>query len=89
MTCMILDHLAAILFFSGPLLYIGLWMVIDPAGIARLSELLVQVFRNLIQNSGERISERAIEPENATLPRRVRTALRWAGVALLLVAIVV
>jgi hypothetical protein len=85
---MILDHLAAILLFSGPLFYIGLWMVVDPAGIARLPELLVRVFRNLIQTSGGVISEEIRESENAAISRRVRTVLRFAGVALLLIAIV-
>ena len=32
---MVLNHLAAILFFAGPLFYGGLWMVIDPAVVAR------------------------------------------------------
>ena len=30
---MVLQHLAAILLFSGPIFYLGLWMAIDPAGI--------------------------------------------------------
>jgi len=85
---MILDHLAAILLFSGPLFYIGLWMVIDPAGIVRIPELLLRVFRNLIRSSGGLISEKIRESENAAISRRVRTALRFAGVALLLIAIV-
>jgi len=86
---MILDHLAAILFFSGPLFYVGLWMVVDPAGIARLPELVVRVFRNLIRNSGGLISEAVIESEHPAISGRVRTALRLAGAALLLIAIVV
>ena len=35
---MVLDHIAAILVFSGPLFYIGLWMALDPAGIAWVPE---------------------------------------------------
>jgi hypothetical protein len=85
---MILEHLAAILLFSGPLFYIGLWMAIDPAGIARLPALLLRVFRNPIQTSGGLISEEIGESENAPLSRRVRTALRLIGVAVLLIAIV-
>jgi hypothetical protein len=35
----VLNHLAAILFFAGPLFYCGAWLVLDPAGIARLLEM--------------------------------------------------
>ena len=85
---MVLDHLAAILLFSGPLFYIGLWMVVDPTGIARLPELLVRVLTNLIQTSGGLRSEEIRESENSAISRPVRTALRFAGVALLLIAVV-
>jgi hypothetical protein len=83
---MVLDHLAAILLFSGPLFYIGLWMVVDPAGIARLLELLVRVLTNL--TSGGLRSGEIRESENSAISRPVRTALRFAGVALLLIAVV-
>ena len=86
---MILEHLAAILFFSGPLFYVGLWMVGDPAGIACLPEFLVRAFRHLITNSGGQISEAVMESEAAAISRRVRRAFRLTGVALLLIAIVV
>src|ERR1039457_1079657 len=41
---MVLNHIAAIFFFSGPLFYIGLVMVVDPAGIAALPELFAIFF---------------------------------------------
>ena len=33
---MLLNHVAAILFFAGPLFYCGLWLAIAPEGIAGL-----------------------------------------------------
>jgi len=84
---MILNHVAAILLFSGPLLYIGLWMAIDPAGFAGLPELAVRASRNLVLSVGGLPSEEIVE--QAAISRRLRTALRVAGVALLLFAIVV
>lgn len=86
---MILDHLAAILLFSGPIFYIGLWMVVDPAGIAWFPELVVRVSRNLVQGLGGLTAEEVVEPEHDAISRRLRTALRIAGVALVLFAIVV
>ena len=85
---MLLNHIAAILLFSGPLFYMGLWMVIDPAGVAGLAELLVRVLRKVVQTLGGVRSERIVEPEYAEISRRLRTRLRCAGVALLLFAIV-
>jgi hypothetical protein len=38
----VLNHLAAILFFAGPLFYCGVWMVVDPAGLARLLEIVTR-----------------------------------------------
>ena len=85
---MVLDHIAAILVFSGPLFYIGLWMALDPAGIAWLPELIVRVFRNAVKSSGGPASEDIGQPEQAAISPRLRRALRFAGVALLLFAIV-
>lgn len=84
---MILEHLAAILFFSGPVVYVGLWMVIDPAGIAWLAEFVMRVFRSVARSLSGQPSE--IIVEQAYVSRRLRTGLRLAGVALLLFAIVV
>jgi hypothetical protein len=84
---MLLSHVAGILLFSGPLFYIGLWMVLDPAGIAWLPEFGVRVFRNLVRSLGGRPAEETDEP--AVDSRRPRAGLRLVGVALLLFAIVV
>jgi hypothetical protein len=84
---MLLNHIAAILVCSGPLLYIALWMLLDPAGIAGLIEFVVGVFRNLVRSLGGRPAEEVVEL--AVGSRRLRTGTRLAGVALLLVAIVV
>ena len=84
---MLLEHAAAILLFSGPLFYVGLWMAIDPAGFAWLPESALRVLRKLVRRFDRPLSDQAIE--QADLSRRVRTALRFVGVALLLFAIVV
>lgn len=86
---MVLNHVAAVFLFSGPLLYIGLWMAVDPAGFARLPELVVRVSRNVVQSLGGLPSGEIVEPKHAAISRRLRTGLRFAGVALLLVAIVI
>jgi hypothetical protein len=86
---MILEHIAAILVFSGPLFYIGLWMALDPAGIAWVPELIVRVFRNAVKGSGGPASEGILEPEQTAISHRLRRALRFAGVALLLIAVAV
>ena len=62
---MVLNHAAAILIFSGPLFYIGLWMALDP-------ELPAGLFRMVAPAAGGRLQNR----------------LRIAGVALMLLAIV-
>ena len=83
---MVLNHVAAILLFSGPLFYIGLWMAIDPASFARLPESVVRLSRNLFQGLGGLPSQEI--GERAANSSRLRTALRFAGVALVLFAIV-
>lgn len=40
---MLLNHLAAIFFFASPLLYVGLWMVIDAAVLANLVKRLAGI----------------------------------------------
>jgi hypothetical protein len=69
----VLNHLAAILFFGGPLFYIGLWMALDPALFAGLVGGLTRVFR----------------PDRTDISRRLQTGVRWAGVLLLLSAIAI
>jgi hypothetical protein len=75
---MVLDHLAAIFLFSGPLFYIGLFMALDPAGIPILSQWL----RRLITHN-------TVESGHPEVSPRIRRAVRLTGVALLLVAIVI
>ena len=87
MAGMVLNHVAAILLFTGPLFYIGLWMFLDPAGIAWLAEFVVRVFRNLIRSLGGRPAEEIAE--QAAISGKIRRALRFAGVVVLLFAIVV
>ena len=85
---MVLNHLAAIFFFSGPLFFIGLLMAVDPEGIPTLSQWLLRVFRHFVQRLGGLPSEEIVEPEYSDISRRVRRVLRFAGVALLVFAIV-
>jgi hypothetical protein len=85
---MVLNHLAAALFFGGPLFYIGLWMVIDPSAFAWLPSLLVSAYRNPVGASGTTTVE-AVEDGHAADSRRVRRAVRLAGVALVLAAVAV
>ena len=87
---MVLNHLAAILFFSGPLVYLGLFMAVDPAAIAALPRLLVRAFKNFGRTlSGLPSGEANPEAESGDISRRLRTALRLVGVVLLLFAVVV
>ena len=85
---MLLNHIAAILVFSGPLFYIGLLMAVDPAGIPTLSQWLLHLFKRLVQRLRGFPSE-IVEPGYTDIPRRVLKAFRFAGVVLLLFAIVV
>jgi hypothetical protein len=49
----VLNHLAAMLLFAGPLFYLGLWMAIDPAGIASLAAFpLGRRFRTPVRFAG-------------------------------------
>ena len=70
---MVLNHLAAILFFAGPLFYIGLWMMFDPAAVAGVVGFCMRVFH----------------PEPTDISRRLRTGVRCVGVLLMLFAIAV
>jgi len=85
---MLLNHLVAVLFFSGPLLYIGLWMALDPADFARLPELIVRVLGKSCRAWVDRAASEEIA-EQAAISRRLRTGLRFAGVVVVLFAIVV
>jgi hypothetical protein len=65
---MVLNHIAAIFFFSGPLFYIGLVIATFPSTIAWLPELIVP-------RSGDHI----VEPKENARYRRILRALRLAG----------
>ncbi len=82
---MILEHIAAILLFSGPLFYLGLWMAIDPVGFASLPQFLLRCSRMLVQTFGGPTSEPIVK--HAVISRRAQKVLRSAGVVLVLFAI--
>jgi hypothetical protein len=82
---MVLEHILALLLFSGPLFYIGLWLAIDPAGIVTLPQDTLRGAWRLVHNLAGRSAGRVVEP--ASVSGRVRKSLRVAGVVLVLVAI--
>jgi hypothetical protein len=83
---MVLDQAARILVrlcSCGPLLFIGLLMAIDPASVARLSEMLVRGRHNFGHGlRGFSWQERLCEPEEAKVSKAERIALRLAGLVL-------
>jgi hypothetical protein len=85
---MLLNHIAAVLVFSGPLFYIGLLMAVDPEGVPVLSQWLLRTFRHFVQRLRGFPSEIA-EPGYRDISRKARRVLRFTGVALLVFAIVV
>jgi hypothetical protein len=54
------NHLAAILFFAGPLFYCGLWMAIAPAGLANMLERILIPFGRVGMRSRIRIGVRCV-----------------------------
>jgi hypothetical protein len=86
---MVLNHLAAIFVFSGPLFYVGLWMAVDPAGILTLSLWVLRVFRYLGNRLRGCATQDILGSDHAEIPRRLRRALRFVGVALVVFAIVI
>ena len=83
-----MNHIAAILVFSGPLFYIGLLMAVDPEGIPMLAQWLLRVFRPFVQRL-RGVPFEIVEPEYTDISRRVRRIMRFAGVALVVFAIVI
>ena len=83
---MVVEHILAILLFSGPLFYVGLWLAIDPAGLLTLPKDTLRSAWSLVHNPAGRSAERVVEP--ARVSGKVRKALRVVGVVLVLVAIV-
>ena len=86
---MVLEHLAAIFLFSGPLFYLGLLMVVDPAGVPMLYQWLERVLRHFVRRLAGVPAERVLEHEYSDVSQRVRRVVRFSGAALLLVAIVI
>ena len=86
---MVLNHMVAVLVFSGPLFWIGLWMAVDPAGVASVADLLVRVPQRVVQKLSGSCAGEAVQSEDPGIPRRHRRALRLAGVVLVLFAIVI
>jgi len=80
---MVLNHIAAILFFSGPLFYFDVLLVVDPARVAAIPQRLLRVLTKFLR------SEDIVASEHTQLPRPVWRALRAAGVALVPLAIVI
>lgn len=79
---MVLNHLAAIFFFSGPLFYIGLLLMLDPGGIASLPEVSGRALRDLKRLwKGLPLQMRSVECEQSHPSSQTR-GLRVAGAAL-------
>ncbi len=85
---MVLEHIAAILLFSGPVFYIGLWMLIDPEGIATIPEWCGRVAKKAVHCLGGSPGA-FVEPEQYALSRKGRRALRITGASLVLLAILI
>ncbi len=83
---MVLNHIAAVVLLSGPFFWIGLWMAIDPGGVAWIPEQIVRAFRRVLNGSAGPASEAIVEPEDVAFSVRYRRAVRFAGIALLLFA---
>ena len=88
---MVLDQAAAILqrlCVCGPLLFIGLLMAIDPASIARLSEMVARALHNFEHGlRGFPWQERLHEPEASSVSVAWRITLRLIGFVLVACAI--
>jgi len=68
---MVLEHLAAILLFSGPFFWVGLWMAIDPAGIAMIPAWFVRMSQNVVRKFGGLTTQETAEPKYDGI------SLRW------------
>ncbi len=82
---MVLNHIAAVVLLSGPFFWIGLWMAIDPAGVAWFPELIARVFRKALRGSVP-ASEAIVDAEDFVLSPGFRRGVRLAGIVLLLIA---
>lgn len=90
---MLWDHAGALLArlcFSGPLLYIGLSMAIDPKGFVTLVEILSHTLRRFEQRlHGPDWKEPFREPPSVNVTPQARITVRLTGVALAIFALVV
>lgn len=86
---MLLNHIAAVLVFSGPLFWFGLWLAVDPAGVEGLTDFLVGVPRRIVQLVDGSTFGTDHERGDPGIARRHRRTLRRAGVLLVLLAIVI
>ena len=88
---MVLDSAGTIfvrLCFSGPLLYIGLLMVIDPASFVTSLQTLACVLRTFEHRfHGFQWQERLSEPDSVQVSPGARKAVRFAGLALAAIAL--
>ncbi len=84
---MLLNHIAAVLLFSGPFLYLGLWLALDPAGVANIPRFVLRVARNVVQCFSGIPAEQLIEPDDPPLSPRLRRTLRLTGVMFVLLAL--
>ncbi len=84
---MLLNHVAAVLVFSGPLFWIGLWMAIDPAAFTWVPGLILRMRRHLVANAAGRASEPVFE--HGAVSRRLRRTVRIAGVVLLVFGVAI
>jgi hypothetical protein len=66
---MVLEHVAAILLFSGPLFYIGLWMLLDPADVVSIPELVLPALVSLVQRVGGPEPHKILQIEHADIRR--------------------
>ena len=85
---MVWGHFAAIFLFSGPFFYVGLWMLIDPVGVAMAPLALVRLSARLVQRFGE-AQRPAVPPEFPAISARLRTFLRAFGAVLVLFALAI
>jgi hypothetical protein len=90
---MLWEHAGALLTrlcFSGPLLYIGLSMAIDPKGFVALVEVLSHTLRRFEQRlHGPDWKEPFREPLPVNATPRARIAVRLTGVVFAIFALVV
>ena len=86
---MVLNHIAAVLLFSGPVLWLGLWMAIDPAAFIWVAGIVARLIRPSLRASPEAPAEVDGKAEHVAISRRHKSAVRLAGMILALFAVVV